>query len=198
MTDVETVADDGPPAGQPVSGRRRWASIAALVTVVAATAWLGWWLRHPAPLDWGGYGIGKDDTEVGDPIWTSLSERASRPDQRRVLTIDAVEPVILRDGGVQVDYFVCTLDLSVTDEEGVGGFGYGLSDRWAQRVCADLRPAEGTTMDLVAEPAQQLLVRVTPTGGGRTVITGHDLTFREGWQTGSETVAPEIRLRRPR
>lgn len=198
MTDVETAPGGTTTVEVPPPGWRRWASILAVTVVVAGVGWFGWWLRHPAPLDWGGYGIGPDDIEVGEQVWTSLSERALRPERRRVLTIEDVEPVVTRGDDVRVDYFVCTLDLGALDDAGVGGFGYGMPERWAERVCTDLRPAAGTTMDLVAEPAQQLLVRVTPTGPGRTVITGHDLTFREGWQTGRERVSPEIRLRSPR
>jgi hypothetical protein len=195
VSDVETLLDEPQHTYEPRLGRRRWVAFGSVLVVVAALGWFGWWLRHPASLEWGGYGIGDKDQALGEPVWTSLSEPARRPEDRRVLTFEEVRPVMTSGRGVDVDYFICSLDSQELSAEGVGAFGYGLSQRWAERMCADLRPAEGMTMDLVAEPGQQLLVRVTLTRPGLAVLDGHEVEFSEGWQTGTQTVGPEMRFR---
>lgn len=192
MTDVESGPDDAPPAGQPVSGRRRWATIAALAAVVAATAWLGWWLRHPDDLGWGGYGFGTTRAP-GEALWASVSDPALRTADRRVITIDEIEPADLRvPPRTRVDYFVCSLD---PDELGPRtSFGTGSGDD-VRRACRELRTARGSTMDLVEDPRQQVLVRIAPTRPGVVRMAGHRVEFREGWQSGVSRVGPELRVR---
>jgi hypothetical protein len=49
-------------------------------------------------------------------------------------------------------------------------------------------------MRLGTDPGHELLVGVTPTRPGRTVIQSHRIQFREGWQKGSDDIHVEVVL----
>jgi len=95
---------------------------------------------------------------------------------------------------VKVEYVICDLDPVALEEDRVGGFGYGLPTRWVKRYCASTRPAEGADLVLRTDQRQELLVGITGTRPGRTVITGHDVSYRVGWQRGSSEIAVSTRL----
>ncbi len=171
---------------EPRFGVRRWVGLVTLVAVVTAGVGFGWWVRHPEELRWGGYGFATQRA-VDEPLWASVSDPAPRPEDRRVLTLDAIEPTGL-EGRADVDYFVCRLR-PVGDPVMTG------SDDDVQQTCRELVPALGATLDLEEDPRQQLMVRVTPTRPGVVRIRAHRVTYGDGWQTGTDTVGPRLRIR---
>jgi hypothetical protein len=176
--------------------RRRLLYVALVAAVVAAMSVLWLW-RHPSQGFAGGYGL-DGQRQVGHTLWTTLVH-SGRPGADEV-TITGLEPRVRLDGSrAAVEYVICELDPTVLDKEGVGSFGYGGSDRDLKRYCARTRPAVGATFRLRSEPPEELLVGVTPTRPGRTVITGHRISFRVGWQVGSDDIGVTVKLRaRPR
>jgi len=48
---------------------------------------------------------------------------------------------------------------------------------------------------LGTDPGRELLVGVTPTRPGRTVIQSHRIQFKEGWQQGSDDIHVEVVLK---
>ncbi len=169
----------------------RWALATLVAALVVAAGGLGWWLRHPGELGWGGYGFGTARAP-GEALWASVSDPALSDGDRRVITIDEIEPVALEGQRARVDYFVCRLD---PDELGPRtSFGTGSGDD-VRQACRELRPARGATIDLVSDPRQQVLVRVTPARPGVVRISAHRVEFREGWQSGVSRVGPELRVR---
>ena len=52
----------------------------------------------------------------------------------------------------------------------------------------------GADLTRSAGVRQELLVGITPTRRGRTVITGHRVTYREGWRRGSSDIHVETVL----
>lgn len=171
-------------------GRRRLVAVGLVVVLVGGVGWFGWWLRHPAPLDWGGYSF-RAERPVGEAVWASMSDPPLREHRRRVVTLESIEPVGLAGGDAEVDYFVCQLD---PDEAGDDAFGVG-SNRDAREMCRRLLPAQGATLDLVSDPRQQLLVRVTTNRPGAVRIAGHEVTYADGWRSRTQVVAPGITVR---
>ena len=76
--------------------------------------------------------------------------------------------------------------------DGVSSAGYGMLDRHTRHYCTRLVPAEGASMRLGNEPGQELLVGITTTRPGRSVIRGHRIEFSEGWRRGSADIQVSV------
>lgn len=159
------------------------ALVSAVVLVLAATTW-AW--RHPDRSFDAGYGI-EVKRAVGQRVWTTLeSGRTATPGE---MTIRDIAPGMTNDGAaVVVDYAICDLDPATLAADRVSGFGYGLRDGDLDRYCRRVLPAEGASLQLGTEPGRDLLVGVTASRPGRTVIRSHHITFDEGWQRGSDNI----------
>lgn len=163
--------------------------VSAVVLVLAATTWT--W-RHPDRSFDAGYGI-EAKRAVGQRVWTPLESGRTAPPGE--ITIYDIAPRMTDDGAaVVVDYAICDLDPATLAAERVGGFGYGLRDSDLHRYCRRVLPAKGTSLRLGTEPGRDLLVGVTATRPGRTVIRSHHITFGEGWQRGSDDIFVEVLL----
>lgn len=164
----------------------------AIVLVVGVGA-LAWEWRHPEVSFDDGYGIGSD-RRVGETVWTTLAdsdELGSSP-----VTFTSLEPIFENDGAaVTVEYLICELDPVVLEEEGVDGFGYGGRTRDVERYCASTRPARRADLTHRSGTRQELLVGVTPTRPGETLISGHHVAYRVGWQRGSSDIQVEVDVR---
>lgn len=175
---------------------RRWLVAAGVVVVLVVAGVVAWDWRHLDQDYEGGYGI-KPRVGVGEPIWTSLVHHG-RDNSPGEVTITDIEPIIRTDGTeVEVEYLVCDLDQGYLEQEGVGGFAYGARDRDVDRYCVSTTPAKGATFDPSGDSLQELIVGVTATRPGRTVITGHHIEFEQGWRVGDSVIDVEIRLVAP-
>lgn len=126
-------------------------------------------------------------------MWTTLVH-SNQPGATRV-RITGLEPVIDVDGAaVQVEYVICELDEEALAADGVSGFGYGVPARDVERYCARTTPAENAVLHLRSEPREELIVGVSPTRPGRTVITGHQISFRVGWQRGTDEIDVNVTI----
>ena len=192
--DIETNDENAVERGSDRARRKRRGLIGLVLVLVLAAAGgaLAWEWRH-AEADFSyGYGI-KPVIKVDQRVWTTLADSESQASD--VITFSDLEPIFETDGTkATVEYLVCELDPVVLEKEGVGGFGYGMRDVYVDQVCADTWPAVGA--DLTRSPGvrQELLVGITPTRRGRTVITGHHVTYREGWRRGSSDIHVETVL----
>jgi hypothetical protein len=171
--------------------RRKRVVLAVLVLsvgfAVVATAW--WW-RHPSRTFDSGYGIAMKKP-VGATSWTPLEPGGKA--QPGEIVITSIKPQMSTDGAAAVvKYVICDLDPATLTAEGVSGFGYGAPDKELTRYCTRVVPAEGASMRLGTTPAEELLVGVTPTQPGRTVIRSHRIEFTEGWQRGSANIHAEV------
>lgn len=157
--------------------------VSAVVLVLAATTW-AW--RHPDRSFDAGYGIGVKRA-VGQRVWTTLeSGQDATPGE---ITIRDIVPRITDDGAaVVVEYAICDLDPATLAVDGVSGFGFGLGDGDLDRYCRRVLPARGASLQLGTEPGRDLLVGVTASRAGRTVIRSHHITFSEGWQRGGDDI----------
>lgn len=187
-----TTEVESPPRepGRPVD--RRWLLAAGLVVVLVVGGVLAWDWRHLDQRYESGYGI-KPRVGVGEPVWTTLVHHGV--DGVEEVTITDIEPIVRTDGTeAEVEYLICQLDQDFLEQEGVGTFAYGASDRDLDRYCISTTPAEGATYDPSGDSLQELIVGVTATRTGRTIITGHHLEFEDGWRVGDDDIAVEIDL----
>lgn len=189
---IDTATSRLEPVPTPGWRNRRALWSLGLVVVALAVASLAWVWRHPDQSFDGGYGM-RVEREVGEPVWTSLVHPgAPGVDQ---VTISHFEPRIATDGAeVELEYLICELNPGALSRDGVTAFGYGLHARHVDRYCTRTWPAEGATFSLRSEPRQELLVGITPTRAGRTVIHGHHMSYTVGWQVGSEELEVETRV----
>lgn len=179
---------------EPSSGRsrRRWLLAGLVAVVLLSVGGTAWVWHHPEQSFEGGWGM-EVRRQVDQPVWSTLVH-SGRPGAERV-SITSLEPQFETDGTeAVVEYVICELDPEVLAADGVGAFGYGLRDRDVERYCKRTRPATGASFPLRSQPPQELLFGVTPTRPGRTVITGHRMAFRVGWQRGSEEIDVELQL----
>jgi hypothetical protein len=178
--------------------RGRWLPVGVVVALVLAAGTLAWGWRHPDVSFEYGYGVAMT-RDVGSTVWTTLAD--SDEPGGSAITFTSLTPRFRQDGArATVRYIICELDPAALDDDGVGGFGYGLPTRYVDRYCRSTRPAAGADLVLGADVRQELLVGITATQPGRTVITGHHVTYRVGWQRGSSDihVATRLTARRPK
>lgn len=175
-------------AGRPI--RRRILQAVAVTATVGLIVATTWFMRGPDRAFEAGYGI-ELERAMGHRIWTVLEHgQTAAPG---TIDIDSINPNVTRDGAaVQVNYAVCQLDAQVLAAEGVSGSGYGMRDHHVRRYCTRLVPAEGATMRLGTKPGQELLVGVTTTQPGRSVIRSHRIEFHEGWRRGAAEIHASV------
>jgi hypothetical protein len=166
--------------------------------LVLAASIAGWKWRHPDVSFEYGYGASMTRT-VGATAWTTLAD--SDEPGGSPITFTELEPILKQDGAeVTVEYLICELDPAALAEDRVSGFGYGLPTRYVERYCMSTAPAEGADLILRTGVRQELLVGITATQPGRTVISGHHVDYRVGWQRGRSDidVTTQLTARRPK
>jgi hypothetical protein len=179
------------------SPRRGGRAVAAvsLAVVTAAGGAAGWWSTHPSQSFPGGYGMGSS-RDPGQTFWTSLVH--SRTEGAEEVVITGLVPRVEKDtSGAEVDYLICVLDTEVLADERIGGFMFGGRDRDVDHYCSSTRPAVGSTLHLRADPPEELIVGITPTRPGRSVVADHRIDFRVGWQRGHATIDVSTTIRSP-
>lgn len=166
--------------------RTRFLTIGAVFALVLAASITGWKWRHPDV--WFEYGYGMSMTrDVGSTVWTTLAD-SDEPGGSPV-TFTHLEPIFKQDGAeAAVEYLICELDPVELKEDRVSGFGYGLPTRYVERYCLSTSPAETGDLILRTDVRQELLVGITSTQPGRTVISGHRVDYRVGWQRGRSDI----------
>ena len=175
-------ADAAPESRRHGLPRSRLLTIGAVFALVLAASIAGWKWRHPDVLFEYGYGVSMT-RPVGSTVWTTLAD--SDEPGGSPITFTHLEPVFKQDGAeVTVEYLICELDPAALEEDRVSGFGYGLPTRYVDRYCMSTSPAEGADLILRTGVRQELLVGITSTQPGRTVISGHHVDDRVGWQRG--------------
>lgn len=191
MGDAERLRDSEANTARSVLSKRR----TALVVMALAAVGLGsiaWMSRHAGRSFDSGYGL-EVRREVGATVWTSVQHGSSASPGD--ITIDSIEAEIVDDGAaVDVEYVICELDPATLATDGVAGFTYGGRDKDVRRYCERVEPAEGSTMTLGTDPGSELLVGITPSRPGRTVIERHHIEFGEGWQHGQDEIDVEVVL----
>lgn len=194
---TEDVAGDNAVSGEqaPTPGRhrRRWLSVAVVVIAAVLLAAVAWVWRHPSPVFAGNYGLEMEPRPVGQTLWFALLPPAD--DAPESVTITGIEPVVARDGAeVQIRYLVCDLDPAFLEAHGVIGLGAEWGERVPDRYCTRTQDVEDAVLELERAPLQEIFVAVTSTRAGRTVIRGHRVSFRAGWQRGTQHLDVDVRL----
>jgi hypothetical protein len=59
-------------------------------------------------------------------------------------------------------------------------------------------PVEGATLELNADPYQQLVMAVMLTKAGRVHVEGVDLDYSHGWQRGTQRIGGDFDVRHRR
>lgn len=168
----------------------RTGAMIVLVLVVAVVLWM---MRPSTREVRDNYGMAME-RPVGTQVWFPLI--SPDPQGAQEVTITSLSPQLKQDGAaVEVEYLVCEHDEEALARQDVDGVGVGFPRRNLERLCARTWPAVGDTFSWSAEPSQELMVGVTTTRPGRSVIRSHELTFREGWRRGTATIDVELKLR---
>jgi hypothetical protein len=177
--------------GGPAATRRRTFKIVAgivVLAVVAAGGWGIWWLRHPTNFA-NTYGNGEwAHLQVGQ---TALATTAFSPGVGRVsqVHIDALDPrVVQNTSGGTVRFELCTIRRSGT---AVGMDIGGLAR--LNRYCSAITPAVGADFSLVKDK-QELVMVYTPARPGLIRVAGVDMTYKAGWQEGTEHIGVDTTL----
>jgi hypothetical protein len=156
--------------------------VVVLVVVVGLGGWGVWWLRHPTVF---ANAYGDADSAHVLVHQTALAVTEFSPGVGRVSSvhIDALKPrVVQNTSGGTIRFELCTLL--------PGGAAVGLDIGGLSRLgryCGAMTPAVGAEFSLVKE-SQELVMLYTPARSGRIRIAGVDMTYRAGWQKGTERV----------
>lgn len=185
-----------PPEGTTTSGGRwnptprRLLILGLALVILASLVTVGWVSRHPGAFrEGGGWGVGHERWPASTAMYVGFSYEHKHA--RGAVTIHSVEANVVADSSnATVDFFVCTIDPAAD----VGAIG-SANERSIRQQCSALVPAEGATMQLNAEPRQQLVIAVSPSHAGQVEIHGADVTHSHGWRRGTEFIGGEIQLR---
>lgn len=181
---------DHPTDSAPVHRHRVRRVLVALVVVASLVVAGVWYWAPPDRTFEAGYGIGVK-RGVGVRTWTVIEHGQSAEPGR--IYVEDIEPQFDRDGAeVEVEYVICRLDAGTLAADGVSSSGYGMRDGAIERYCTFTTPAEGASFRLGAKANQELLVAVTPTRPGRSVVNSHRLTYSEGWRRGTADIHATI------
>jgi hypothetical protein len=178
------------PARKSGSRALRVTAVAAGIVLLAGAATAGWSWRHPAAFpEAGGWGVGHRDLPLDLPLYVGVSE-AGREASGVVSIHSARANVVSDSAGARIRFFVCTLE----ENAEVGSIGaYRGSEIYDD--CSSLVPAEGATMELNADPKQQLVMAVALTNTGRVHVEGVDLDYSHGWQRGTQRIGGDVDVR---
>ncbi|MFC6286186.1 hypothetical protein ACFP3Q_07020 [Nocardioides sp. GCM10027113] len=186
------ISDTAPPShdSRPRSRLRSPGVVAAVVgvLVVAGLARVGWEWRHPEAFV--GYdGVGIEDTWPADE-WVHIGVSPRADGARGLVRIHSVRADVLDNtAGAEITFQVCHL-------AGDAGADIGsVREPDLRSMCASLVPAEGATLDLDAEPLQQLVMGIRLDGPGRLAIRDVELGYSHGWQRGSQRIGDGVVLR---
>lgn len=185
---MDTAATESVPPVRPEKDAARWRPITRWVLVLmvsAAVGWGLWWLAHPKVFHevdsehWGQKytGGGMEAIHFGmayaqKPYWSS-SVRLTEADPR----------VAENTAGAKITVTVCR-----GDGEGLGSATGNLRD-----FCTSiLNLAAEPLLALAPESDERVILTITPRRPGRVRVVGIDLTYRHGWQYGTQAVGEHV------
>jgi hypothetical protein len=161
----------------------------AVAAIVLAVVGFELWQQWRSPAAFGeSHEVYQDDGSVGEPLYVGISHDRRAADGS--VTIHGAEADVARDeAAARVEYFVCTVDPT----SGVGSIG-AVDATMIARECTTLDPVTGGVLDLNADPRQQVVMGVTATRPGTTVVRGTALSYTHGWQRGTQYLDVGLRL----
>lgn len=169
-----------PPVATGWSTRRRAMTVLIgllAASMLAAAGVVVWKWRHPSAFEPYGNAGGINRWTVGETAYVGLTF----PDYRdhRHVSIQTVTAHGLADGtDATVEFVLCTIDPAE------GGLGAG-SEADMSKSCTSVDPAAGADM---AFDRQALMVALTPSQPGVFEMRGADVSYTDGWQTGTQHV----------
>lgn len=176
-----------PPTRRPLL--RRLAVAAGVLALVGGVAAAGWTWRHPHAFDeTGGGTVGMVDVPVGQAAYFGMT--FDEPDASGTVAIDSAAAHIDGSAEASVDYLVCT-----ADPAGEPGMIGSASESDISEFCPTLEPLEGATYEFNATPRQQLVLAITPSGPGRVRVDDVELSYRDGWQRGTQHLGEVFEVR---
>lgn len=185
-----TVVTDEPPLAtqRERSPWRRRITIAAVVIacllLVAAVAVLGWRWRHPTFFFPAGSNSSIEGvtTQPGVVNWIGMTyPNISRTPV--ILHIDDVEPRVASDtAGARISFFICTN----IQPPGPDELALGTARGDVSKYCSHLVPASNVDMPTGRGHYQNIVMRVVATQPGKLRVNGIDVSYRDGWQHGTQ------------
>ena len=113
------------------------------------------------------------------------------PDSTGKIVISDVKALVVGDGdAASIRFYLCTID-----PKGDAGSIGSVSGPALRDECATVVPAHGATMELNAHPRQQVVMSVQMSQPDAITIRGMSLTYKHGWQTGTQTTGPSVEYR---
>lgn len=176
--------------GPAVRGRGHWLAVAGKGVLAVAAVAGAWVWSHPSTFeDRGGDLVSADSWTAGTAFYTGLT--FADPKTHGTVTILSAHPAQLNPPNVaDITFHVCTLDPAAH----IGGV-LSASDSNIGDSCTSLTTAAGASIDLDARPFKVLIMRVIPQKAGQTItLKGADVTYRHGWQRGTQQLGSDIRI----
>ena len=147
---------------------------------------LGWgwhWRTHPTALPDAVFATGSTRFPPGSTHFAGVVSALADADSVRIDRIAAVVTTNTADADVR--FLVCTVDPA----GGAGGVGL-IREKDFARTCPDPVPAEGgAVLTPEAGRHQDVVMAVTPRRRGDVRIEALQVTYRHGWQRGTQTIA---------
>jgi hypothetical protein len=191
---MSTQTDSAPvdSSGRRPPSRRSKALVALAVGVaVVPVGWLLWTWRHPEVfrvID-AGFVMSAQNPKATRPMYYGMTSESPASTGEVVIShIEALD--VADDHAARIRFYVCTIDPT----SGAGSIGSvsgpALRDEYATVV-----PARGASLEINADPRQQVAMSVELRQPRALTIRGMSLTYKHGWQTGTQTTGPSVEYR---
>jgi hypothetical protein len=189
MTELLTPAPGDAPAAPARSRRGQVVAALLVIVLVGAVVWAGWWLTHPDRFAYGNE-IAFHPLPVGESVLVDTGLVPGTIDDtgtfsEATVKITSVAPRVVRDDGGDA-----VLTLWLCQRTDAGAVGSVAADK-LPRFCDPATEIEGE-VGTFTYAEQQVLLQVTPSGPGRVVIEGVDVTYRDGLRRGTEHAGNRI------
>ena len=180
----------GAVAGRPLTvvTKRRLLFLIVAGALVAGLSYFAWWRIHPEAFQpyGGGYTYSSDAWPVGRPLFVGMTYPTRQASGS--VTVDDVEAhVVSNTAEAEFEYLVCEVN---DDADGALGAVDDLENQ-----CLTTQPLEKASFGPEDTPFRQVVLVVTLTKPGEVLVQGIDITYRHGWQHGTQRMGEGVLLR---
>jgi hypothetical protein len=143
--------------------------------------------RHPeafGPIS--GFGVGFKDVHPGRTVYVGVMFEDQ--DATGTAHLHHISANVVSDSAdTDIGFVMCTI------VPGNSAFG-AARQADLESGCSSLEPVEDADMELNGDPRQQVLMSLTPHRSGKVRVRGVDVSYRDGWQDGTQTTGGDVEV----
>lgn len=168
----------------------RWALALGSFVLVALLGVIGWEWRHPTAFSTyeGGTTIELKRPQPDGSLYFGMTWSGGAGG---AVQVKAAEPAVTENSSeAAIEVLICRV------RPGTDGSLIGSASESEIDATCDLQPLTALELNLPGTPPPtQLILKVTPRQAGRVLVQGIDLTYEQGWRSGTHRVGEGVDVR---